>query len=83
MSGKKKKNKWVKPYHRWVRNIAGAVLAPYTRLKYGIDIQPFRGRTDRQYLIAMNHQTVFDPFFVGISFPGAVYYLASDLVLSW
>lgn len=73
---------WIKPYHRAVRNLVFAVLAPYTRLKYVVKPERFATQGDRPYLILYNHQTPFDQFFVGMSFRGAVYYLATEDIFS-
>lgn len=78
----KKKKKWLSPRHRVVRDIAFAVLAPYSRLRYGVKAERFKQQGDRAYLILMNHQTPFDQFFVGTSFKGAVYYLATEDIFS-
>lgn len=77
-----KENRWVKPHHKIVRDIVFAVLTPYTRLKYGVDAQRFARQGDRAYLVLYNHQTPFDQFFVGMSFKGAVYYLATEDIFS-
>ena len=79
---KKERVPWLRPRHRVVRNIAYAVLYPYTKLKYNIKIEPFREQGDRAYLILMNHQTAFDQFFVGMTFRGPVYYVASEDLFS-
>lgn len=73
---------WIKPQHKIARNVAVAVLGPYSMLKYGVTAEPFRQQGDRAYLILMNHQTPFDQFFVGMSFKGAVYYLATEDIFS-
>ncbi len=65
-----------------VRNILYAVLAPYSKWKYGIKVEKFREQEERPYLILMNHQTAFDQFFVGMAFDGPVYYLASEDIFS-
>ena len=79
---KNKKKKWMKPRHRLVRNILNVTLGVYTRVKYGIKVEKFKEQEKRPYLILMNHQTAFDQFFVGMSFKGAVYYLASEDIFS-
>lgn len=79
---KKKEKKWIKYHHRIVRNIAYAVLYPYSKWKYGIMADRFKEQGNRAYLILMNHQTPFDQFFVGMSFKGAVYYLATEDIFS-
>jgi len=83
MGKPKKQKKWLKFRHRVVRNIAWIALHPYCRLKYGIKIEKFREqKKNTPYLILLNHQTAFDQFFVGISFKGPVYYLASEDLFS-
>ena len=79
---KNKKKKWMRPRHRLVRNILNVTLGLYTRVKYGIKVEKFKEQEKRPYLILMNHQTAFDQFFVGMSFKGAVYYLASEDIFS-
>lgn len=79
---KKKQKKWMKFRHRVVRNLAFAVLYPYSRLKYGIKVTSFREQEDRPYLILFNHQTAFDQFFVGMAFRGPIYYVASEDLFS-
>ena len=78
----KKKKTWTKPRHRVITALVRLVLDPYCRLRYGIDIQKFREQGDRPYLILYNHQTAFDQFFVGMSFRGPVYYLATEDIFS-
>ncbi len=73
---------WIKPWHGVVRNIVYIVLYPYAKIKYGAVIDKFEGQEDRPYLILMNHQTPFDQFFVGMTFSGAVYYLATEDIFS-
>ena len=79
---KKKKEKWLKFRHRVVRNLACALLTPYTRIKYGLKTEKFKEQGDRQYLIVLNHTTPFDQFFVGMSFKGPIYYLATEDIFS-
>ncbi len=77
-----KKNKWILPRHRVVRNLAYLVMYPYMRWKCGVTIEKFKEQGDRQYLIVMNHQTVFDQFFVGCAFKEPVYYIATEDIFS-
>lgn len=79
---KKKQNKWMKFRHRVVRNVVCAILYPYSKIKYGIKADKFADQGDRAYLILYNHQTAFDQFFVGMSFKGPVYYVASEDIFS-
>jgi len=65
-----------------VCKIAYLVLAPYSRWKYGVKTERFKEQGDRGYLILYNHQTPFDQFFVGMSFEGPVYYLATEDIFS-
>ena len=82
MKHKRKPEKWTKFRHRVVTEIARAVLEPYTRWKFGADVEKFTRQGDRQYLILLNHQTTFDQFFVGMAFKGPVYYMATEDIFS-
>lgn len=77
-----KKKQWILPRHRLIRNLAYLVMYPYMRLKCGVTIEKFKEQGGRQYLIVMNHQTVFDQFFVGCAFKGPVYYIATEDIFS-
>lgn len=79
---KKKKTKWMKFRHRVIRNLAFAVLYPYSKWKYGITVEKFKEQGDRAYFVLMNHQTAFDQFFLGMAFKGPVYYVASEDLFS-
>lgn len=79
---RKKKKKWLRFRHRVIRNLAYLVFWPYIRLRYGIRVEKFRGQGERQYLIVLNHQALFDQFFVGMSFRGPIYYLATEDIFS-
>ena len=79
---KKKKQKWMKPRHIFVRNVLNLVLGVYSRWKYGITVEKFRDQGKRAYLVLYNHQTAFDQFFVGMAFKGAIYYVASEDLFS-
>ncbi|MBQ6829922.1 MAG: 1-acyl-sn-glycerol-3-phosphate acyltransferase [Clostridia bacterium] len=77
-----KKTKWIKPRHRLVRNIAYGLLYHFCKWHYGVTAEKFREQGDRAYLILLNHQTTFDQFFVGLSFKGPIYYLATEDIFS-
>ncbi len=81
---KKKNNnkKWIRFRHAIVRNILYGTLGVYSRLKYNIKIERFKEQQKRPYLVLFNHQTAFDQFFVGMSFRGPVYYMASEDLFS-
>ena len=74
--------KWTSRRHAILTLIAECLCWPYVRLRYGIDIERFKDAGKRPYLILFNHQTAFDQFFVGMSFPGAVYFLATEDLFS-
>ncbi|MBQ7011544.1 MAG: 1-acyl-sn-glycerol-3-phosphate acyltransferase [Clostridia bacterium] len=79
---KKKKKKWIRPHHLWVRNLLMPFIYCYSLLKYGIKIERFEADNKRPHLILYNHQTAFDQFFVGMVYPGAIYYVASEDLFS-
>lgn len=79
----KKQKKWIKFRHKVIRNLAYLVIKPFCVLKYGIKIEKFKEqKKNTPYLILLNHQTVFDQFFVGIAFKGPVYYMATEDIFS-
>ena len=78
----KKKKKWLKFRHRVVRNLLYFPMKLYARLHYGIRIEKFEEQEKRPYLILLNHQTPFDQFFVGMSFRGPIYYMATEDIFS-
>ena len=71
---------WTRPRHRIVWAILRPILGLYARLKYGVRARRFR--EPGPHLILFNHQTPFDQFFVMMSVPGAVYYLATEDIFS-
>lgn len=79
---KQKKKKWMKLRHRIARNVVYALYAPYLLMHYDIKIERFREQEKRPYLILLNHQTPSDQFFVGMSFKGPIYYLATEDIFS-
>lgn len=82
MGNKKKRKKWTKLRHRVITELARLVLHPYTVLRYGVKVERFKEQGDRNYLIVLNHQTVFDQFFVGMAFRGPIYYVATEDIFS-
>ena len=79
---KKQPKKWIKLRHSVITHLAYLVLYPYAKWKYKIRVERYREKEKRQYLILLNHQTVFDQFFVGMSFKRALYYLATEDIFS-
>ena len=77
-----KREKWIKPRHKIIQALAKIILHPVCKLKYGIKIEKFKEQEDRPYLILYNHQTAFDQFFVGTSFKGPAYYMATEDIFS-
>ena len=82
MAKSRKKEKWMKFRHKVVTVIARGILKPYSIYKYGIEAVKFKEQGERQYLILLNHQTPFDQFFVGMSFKGPIYYMATEDIFS-
>lgn len=79
---KNKKKKWVKKRHLFFTKVIGFFLKPYVELRYGLKIERFKEQKKCPYLILMNHQTPFDQFFVGLTFKGAIYYIATEDIFS-
>ena len=82
MAKKTKRKKWTKIRHRVITELARLVMHPYTVLTYGVKVEKFKEQGDRNYLIVLNHQTVFDQFFVGMAFKGPIYYVATEDIFS-
>lgn len=78
----KQTKKWIRFRHRVVRNVAYAILKPYSYWKYGVRIERFAAQEKRPYLVLLNHQTPFDQFFVGMAFHGPIYYMATEDIFS-
>jgi len=79
---KKKNQKWIRKRHAVITMIARVLIGWYCRLLCGIKVDRFREQGKRPYLIIMNHQTVFDQFFIGMAFRGPVYYIATEDIFS-
>ena len=82
MQKKEKPKTWMRRRHRVITALLKPFVSVYVRIAYGIRPEPFRQQGDRAYLVLLNHQTVFDQFFVGISFNGPVYYVATEDIFS-
>ena len=80
MATKTKQKKWILPRHKVVVALLRPFFSLYTRLSYGV--KPEKVNDDRAYLVLLNHQTAFDQFFVSLSFPKPVYYIASEDLFS-
>lgn len=78
----KKQRKWMKKRHAVFTELARIVMTPVARHKYGVKPERFKEQGRRAYLILYNHQTPFDQFFVGLSFKGPVYYVATEDIFS-
>ena len=72
----------MKTRHKVITELARVVMTPYLRLKFGVKVEKFADQQNRPYLIVLNHQTVFDQFFVGMSFRGPIYYVATEDIFS-
>ena len=82
MKTQEQKKLWLHPRHGVITKLVKLVLAPYCRWRYNITVEPFSNPDNRPYLILYNHQTPFDQFFVGMAFPGTVYYMATEDIFS-
>ena len=78
----KKNTTWIKPWHGFARNLFFIILEPYIKRKYRINIEKLEYKKEKPYLILMNHQTAFDQFFIGMSYDGPIYYLATEDIFS-
>lgn len=81
MEKKKKKGKWVKKRHVFIRFILITFVWPIIRAMYGYKYQKFKLKKNEKYIILSNHQTTLDPVFVGVSFNKPLYYVSNDDLL--
>ena len=79
---RKKKKKWIHFRHNVVWQIGRVVCFFVLKIRCHYHWQKLSRKEYRQALILSNHQTVFDQFFVGITFPRPVYYVASEAIIS-
>ena len=82
MKKKTNRKKWLRFRHKVVTAVLRHPLGLYIKWKYGVKIDKFRQQGKRAYLVLLNHQTAFDQFFVGMSFKGPVYYVATEDIFS-
>lgn len=82
MEKESKKNTWIRPRHRIITELVRLVLAPLSRLRYRVAVEPFPARKGQGYLILMNHTTAFDQFFIGMAFHRTIYYMATEDIFS-
>ena len=78
----KKDQKWIRKRHRFFTELGRVCFGPIARRMYRAKPEPFREQGDRAYLVLYNHQTPFDQFFVGMSFAGPMYYVATEDIFS-
>ncbi|MBR4905536.1 MAG: 1-acyl-sn-glycerol-3-phosphate acyltransferase [Clostridia bacterium] len=78
----KKDSKWIKKRHSVFTALARVCFGPIARRMYRAKPEPFKEQGKRPYLVLYNHQTPFDQFFVGLSFSGPIYYVATEDIFS-
>ncbi len=82
MQKKKNRKKWMKYRHKVITRVARWLIGPFVRLKLHIKIDKFPQQKKRPYLVLFNHQTAYDQFFVGMSFPKPIYYISTEDIFS-
>ena len=82
MAAMTRPKKWRKWRHRLARTVLAGVMGPASRILFGCRPEPFRPADRRGYLILFNHQTVFDQFFIGLSFRDPVYFVSTEDLFS-
>ena len=74
--------RWIHPRHRLSFILLSPLFAFISRLKYSVKVDRFTPEENGPYLILYNHQTPFDQFFLMMSFPFPVYYVATEDIFS-
>ncbi len=77
-----KKKKWCRFRHRVVWVICTPIISFLTWIKSHAVIEPFKKGKKGQYLVLVNHQTVFDQFYIALSFARPIYFLATENIFS-
>lgn len=72
---------WVRRRHRIFRRLAAPFVAFWMKRR-GVKVVPFPEGKKRPFLILFNHQTPYDQFFPGLSFPVPVYFVATEDIFS-
>lgn len=78
---KSKKNKWIKPRHKFFTELLRPIFTLFLFFKYGYKIKKSKVDNNQNYLIICNHAATLDPFMLGLSFPFPIYYVASEDLL--
>lgn len=79
---KNKQKKWKRPIHSVVTAVLRFVLRPYFKLRYNYTAKRCGLPKDYPCVILSNHQTFFDQFLVGMSFPYPVYMMATERIFN-
>jgi|SRR5690554_5337331 len=80
---KKKRNTEVKKRHWLIIRIAKVVLWPIYRFKYRYEYTYHKElKGQGPFLVIANHTVAFDPILLGLSFPYANYYIASEQIFN-
>ena len=78
---KNKKNKWVRPRHKFFTELLRPLFVIFLFFKYGYKIKKSKVNNNQNYLIISNHAATLDPFMLGLSFPFPIYSVASEDLL--
>ena len=82
MVKQQKRNKWIRPRHKFGKILVSLYAVPKMKRKYGVKVTPFKDQK-RQYLVLFNHQTAYDQFFVSWAFRKQhLYYVATEDLFS-
>ena len=79
---KKKKKKWIHTRHKVIWIMAKPIVFLLARVRYGFHYQKVSRKEYRQSLVLSNHQCTYDQFFLFLSFPKPVYFIASEAIFS-
>ena len=68
--------------HQWVYRALRFLMGPYLKHKFQYTYEEAKVK-HRPYIVLSNHNTDWDPFLVGLSFPDPMYFVASDHIFRW
>ena len=68
--------------HRFIYKILKIIINPFLKRKFNYSYEKVKP-ANHPYIVLANHNTDYDPLFVGMAFPDQMYYVASEHIFRW
>ncbi len=69
-------------WHRFIYKILKIIINPFLKRKFNYSYEKVKP-ANHPYIVLANHNTDYDPLFVGMAFPDQMYYVASEHIFRW